>query len=278
VTAPLRLDPGSDGIARLVLDRPDRHNALSGDLIAALHDAADRIGADPSIRAVILSGAGPGFCAGADLAWMQAQVAADRAGRIAAATRLARMLQALNTLPKPLIGQVHGRAMGGGVGLMAVCDAVVIAADASVALTETRLGLIPATIGPYVLARIGEGAARRVFFSGRPVDGAGAVALGLAARAVPPGDLAAAALDEAAPYLQTAPGAVAAAKALARRLGPVIDDRVIADSITALADTWETPEAAAGIAAFLARRRPPWQDSAPETRPVRRTAPGKKPH
>jgi methylglutaconyl-CoA hydratase len=189
---------------------------------------------------------------------MRAQFAADRAGRMAEARRLAGMLQALNTLGKPLIGRVAGAAYGGGVGLMAVCDSVVATADARFGLTEVRLGLIPATISPYVLARIGEGRARGVFFSGRVFDAAEAVALGLVTRAV-----VAEALDEAveaeiAPYLAAAPAAVAAGKRLARSLGPRIDTEVIEATIGRLADTWETPEAQEGIAAFLEKRAAAW--------------------
>ncbi|TCP43000.1 crotonase/enoyl-CoA hydratase family protein [Rhodovulum marinum] len=246
------------GVARLTLNRVDKHNALSESLIAALHEAADRLGANPDVRAVVLTGNGASFCAGGDLAWMQAQMAADADTRAAAARRLARMLGALNTLPKPLIGRVQGQAFGGGVGLISVCDVAVAVNTARFALTETRLGLIPATIGPYVAARLGEAAARRVFLSGRRFDAGEAVALGLLARAVPEAELDAATEAEIAPYLACAPGAVARAKAQLRALGPRIDDAVIEDSIRRLVDAWESDEAAEGIAAFFGRRRPRW--------------------
>ncbi|HRO13008.1 MAG TPA: enoyl-CoA hydratase-related protein, partial [Amaricoccus sp.] len=210
------------------------------------------------VRVVVLAGEGRSFCAGGDLEWMRAQFAADRAGRIAEARRLAGMLQALNTLPKPLIGRVQGAAYGGGVGLMAVCDAVVASTDARFGLTETRLGLIPATISPYVLARVGEGRARAVFFSGATFGCDAARALGLVWRAVAPEALDAAVEAEIAPYLAAAPAAVAAAKRLARALGPRIDEEVIEATIARLADTWETPEAREGITAFLDRRQAAW--------------------
>ncbi|MEO0999284.1 MAG: enoyl-CoA hydratase-related protein, partial [Pseudomonadota bacterium] len=176
----------------------------------------------------------------------------------AEARRLAAMLSALNTLPKPLIGSVNGAAYGGGVGLVAVTDVAVAAEGAMLGLTETRLGLIPATISPYVLARMGEGRARRVFMSARRFDAAEGVALGLIARTVPAEALDAAVEAEVAPYLSAAPGAVAAAKALARALGPRIDDAVIEETVARLADTWETVEAQEGITAFLEKRRPGW--------------------
>jgi methylglutaconyl-CoA hydratase len=144
------------------------------------------------------------------------------------------------------------------VGLIAVCDAVVASAAARFGLTETRLGLIPATISPYVLARVGEGRARSVFFSGRRFDAAEAVALGLVTRAVAPEALDAAVAAEVEPYFATAPAAVAAAKRLARSLGPRIDEGVIEATIARLADTWETEEAREGIAAFLEKRQAPW--------------------
>lgn len=246
------------GVATLTLDRPDRHNAMSAAMIAELHAAAEALGADPAVRAVVLTGAGASFCAGGDLAWMQAQMAADGATRAEQAGALAAMLGALNALPKPLIGRIQGPAYGGGMGLIAVCDVAVGVEGARFGFTETRLGLIPATIGPYVLARMGEAMARRVFMSARLFDAAEAVRLGLLARAVAPADLDAAVEDEVAPYLACAPGAVAAAKALALRLGaaPAPDD--VAHSIAQLVARWESPEAAEGIAAFFARRKPAW--------------------
>jgi len=247
------------GIATLTLDRADKHNALSAQMIAELTAAAATIAADPAIRAVILTGAGKTFCAGGDLGWMRDQISASPQTRADEARKLAMMLHALNTLPKPLIGAVQGNAFGGGIGLMSVCDAVIAAEHAEFALTETRLGLIPATIGPYVIARMGEANARRVFMSGRRFDAPEAARLGLLARIVPAENLPRAALDEAAPYLSCAPGAVAEAKALARRLGPVIDESVIEATIDALVARWNSDEARQGIDAFFARRAAPWQ-------------------
>lgn len=246
------------GVARLTLDRPAKHNALDAAMIGELTEAAEALGHDPAVRVVVLAAAGESFCAGADLGWMRAQVEADGPARSREATRLAAMLNALNTLPKPLIGRVQGNAFGGGVGMMSVCDVAIGAAPARFGLTETRLGLIPATIGPYVLARIGEAMARRVFMSARLFGAEEAVTLGLLARAVAAEDLDATVEAEVAPYLACAPGAVAEAKALARRLGPPIDDGVIATTVEALVRRWESPEAAEGIAAFFDRRKPVW--------------------
>jgi len=246
------------GIVTLTLNRPDVHNAMDAVMIDELTAAATALGAGSLVRAVILTGQGASFCAGGDLGWMQVQIAANRTQRMAAAQRLADMLNALNTMPKPLIAAVNGAAFGGGVGLVSVCDVAVAADHAKFGLTETRLGLTPATISPYVLARMGEGKARRVFMSSRRFDAAEAQALDLVARVVPAEALMQTAMAEAEAYLACAPGAVASAKALARSLGAPITPAVIAATIEQLANTWEQAEAAEGIAAFFAKRKPNW--------------------
>ena len=246
------------GVATLLLARPEKHNALNAQMIAELTDAAAALGQDTTVRVIVLRGAGKSFCAGGDLGWMQEQMVADPATRAEEAGKLAWMLQALNTLPKPLIGALHGNAFGGGVGMASVCDAAIGADHIKLGLTEVRLGIIPATIGPYVLARMGEGRARRVFFSGRLFGAAEAVELGLLAKAVPAEALDAAIEAEVTPYLQTAPGAVAEAKALARDLGPKIDRDTIEKTIAALKTRWETEEAEVGIKAFFAKEKAPW--------------------
>ena len=246
------------GVATIWLDRPEKRNAMSGGMIDELHAAAQALGADAEVRVVVLAGRGEAFCAGADLGWMRAQAEAAPEMRAVEARRLAGMLRALNTLPKPLIGRLQGDAFGGGVGLASVCDAAVAAHGVRMAFTETRLGLIPATIGPYVCARMGEAAARRVFMSGRRFGAEEAVALNLLSRAVPPEALDEAVAEETEPYLDCAPEAVGRAKALLRSFGPAIDDEVVERSADALAACWSGPEAAEGIAAFFERRSPSW--------------------
>lgn len=259
MTETIRIETDARGVATLSLARPDKHNALSQAMMEELTEAAGRLGADPAVRVVVLAAEGASFCAGGDLGWMKAQMGADAETRRNGARLLAGMLSALNTLPKPLIGRVHGNAFGGGVGMMSVCDIAIAATDAKFGLTEVRLGLIPATIGPYVVARMGEDKARRVFFSARIFGADEAVTLNLAARAVSPGDLDAAIEAEVAPFLQAAPGAVAAAKAQCRALGPRIDMAAIEDSIERLVAVWEGDEAPEGIAAFFDKRKPNWQ-------------------
>ena len=246
------------GVATLMLNRPDKHNAMSAQMISDLTDAAKDIGANTDIRVVVLGANGASFCAGGDLNWMRDQMAADTATRRAGATALAQMLGALNTLPQPVIGRIHGNAFGGGIGLACICDVAIGVTGAKFGLTETKLGLIPATIGPYVLARMGESFARRVFMSSRVFDASEAETYGIIAKAVSPETLEVAIEAEVTPYLNCAPNAVAAAKALARRLGPRIDDTTVTASIDALIAAWDGKEAAQGIAAFFDKQPPPW--------------------
>ncbi|MFN3663939.1 crotonase/enoyl-CoA hydratase family protein [Yoonia sp.] len=254
----INLNVDARGVARLTLTRAEKHNALSQAMIDDLTAMAARIAADRRIRVVVLAAEGPTFCAGGDLGWMRDQMAGDDAQRRAAAGSLAGMLQALNTLPQPLIGRIHGNAFGGGVGLACVCDVAIAAKGARFGLTETRLGLIPATIGPYVIARMGAARARRVFMSSRIFDAEEAADLDILARVVPAETLDSAIAAEVEPYLHCGPQAVAAAKAYARSLGPVIDDATIARSIDALITSWSGAEAEEGIAAFFAKRLPQW--------------------
>jgi methylglutaconyl-CoA hydratase len=254
----IRVETDARGVATLTLNRPDKHNAMSAQMLEDLTKAAGMLADDEAVRVVVLTGAGKSFCAGGDLAWMQAQRDMDAETRGAEARKLAVMLQRLNTLPKPLIGRVQGNAFGGGIGMASVCDVAIGAANVKMGLTEVRLGIIPATIGPYVVARMGEGRARRIFFNGRIFDADEAVELGLLARAVAADDLDAAVEAEVIPYLACAPGAVADAKALTRRLGSPIDDAVIDDTIAALVRRWESEEAEEGIGAFFDKRKPRW--------------------
>ncbi len=255
----IRLEVGARGIARLILACPDRHNVLSAQMMDDIMQALARIDSDPEIRVVILQGEGRSFCAGGDLKWMLSQIETGPVERAAAARKLAHMLQALNICARPVIGRVHGNAFGGGIGMIAVTDVSIAAQGATFALTETKLGLTPATISPYVIARMGEAKARRVFMNARVFDAEEARELGLLARVVAPADLDAAILAEAESYLACAPGAVTAAKRLARDLGPRIDEAVIEHTVSALVTRWESGESREGIRAFLEKRDPFWK-------------------
>lgn len=254
----ITLTTDARGVATLTLNRPEKHNAMSAQMIRELTLAATQLASDTEVRVVVLTGVGKTFCAGGDLGWMKAQMEADEQTRFAEARKLAEMLSVLNALPKPLIGALQGNAFGGGVGLAAVCDVAIGVDTLKMGLTETRLGLIPATIGPYVIARMGAARARRVFMSARLFDAAEAVDLGLLSGSVSAEHLMDAVEAEVVPYLSCAPGAVASAKALVQKLGPQIDNAVIDNSISALVARWQTAEAQEGIAAFFEKRKPDW--------------------
>lgn len=254
----ITLSKDARGVATITLNRPDKHNALSGQMIADLSTAIADLEQDRSVRVVVLMGQGRSFCAGGDLAWMRAQMDADSATRAAEARKLADMLGAMNRLPKPVIARVHGAAFGGGVGLCCVADHVFATPVATFGLTETKLGLIPATIGPYVLARIGAGAARQVFMSSCPFDAAKARQLRIVSDVAPVQALDDAVETEIQAYLVCAPAAVAEAKKMTLEQGGAPDKAATDASIAALVARWEHPEARAGITAFFDRKAPPW--------------------
>lgn len=262
----LKLDIDARGVAWIILARPDKRNAMDEVMITELATAARRLGDDPVVRAVVLAGQGKSFCAGGDLDWMRRQSTQDRAGKVAQSMSLAHMLRDLDALPKPLIGRVHGDAYGGGIGLMSVCDMVFALSDTKFGLTEVRLGLIPANISPYVVRRLGEGAARRVFFTGRLFDAHEALTLGLVAGVAD--DLAgldARIEEELSWILHCAPGAVADAKALCLDVARASDGaRTAIDDLPRwtgekLADRWDTAEGREGIRCFFDRQTPPWR-------------------
>jgi methylglutaconyl-CoA hydratase len=254
----IRLNRDDDGIAWLTLARAQQHNAFNRMMIDEMTEAASMLASDDTLRAVVLSAEGKSFSAGGDLRWMQEQAAADRAGKMAEAHALAHMLLALNNLPMPLIARVQGNAFGGGIGLMAVADIVVAADTARFSLTETRLGLIPATIGPFVMRRLGVAGTRQTFITGSPMDAMRAQRLGLVSVAVPADDLDEALSNELKAVRAAAPGAMRTAKAYALGQLGQPDANVIEAAINVLADSWESDEAEAGITAFFDRKPPPW--------------------
>lgn len=255
-------------VALLTLDRPDVHNAFDEQMVRELTEALAVLDTMPSVRAVVLLGAGPSFCAGADLAWMKRMAGFGYEENVADAGALARMLQALARLSKPTIARVHGPTFGGGVGLVACCDIAIAATEATFALSEAKLGLIPATIGPYVIEAIGARAARRYMLTAERFDAAEAYRIGLVH------DLTAsvAELDERVnevlgSLLAAGPHAQAASKALVRAVAHrPIDERVVADTAERIATVRASDEAREGIAAFLTRRSPAWVPEALRTK------------
>jgi methylglutaconyl-CoA hydratase len=255
----IRFETDARGVATLTLARVDKHNALSAQMMTELEEAARRLASDPAVRVVVLAAEGKTFCAGGDLAWMREQFDMDADTRRVESRRIATVLGALYDLPQPLIGRVQGNALGGGVGLVSVCDMAIGVTGAKFGFTETRLGLIPANIGPYVLARMGGTRASEVFMSARVFGAEEAVRLNLLSRTVEPDGLDDAIEAEVLPYLFCAPGAVAEAKALMRDLAGRVTPEQVDLAIDALARRWQSDEAREGVGAFFDKRAPSWQ-------------------
>ena len=248
-----------NAVAIVILNRPDVHNAFNETLIAELTAALRALDADPSVRAVVLAGAGASFCAGADLNWMKKMAAFSRAQNLADASALAVMLSTLDALSKPTIARVHGAAFGGGAGLVACCDIAIGAQDATFAFSEARLGLIPAAISPYVVAAIGARAARRYFLTAERFTAAEAYRLGLLHDLALVEELDARINALLGALLTAGPHAQAECKALLRAIvNRPVDARIVADTAQRIARVRASPEGKEGVAAFLSKRKAAW--------------------
>ena len=241
------------------LARPKVHNAFDETLIAELTAAVRDAGADPAVRAIVVHGTGSTFCAGADLAWMKRMAGYGHAENLADANALAAMLSTLAECPKPTVACVNGPAYGGGVGLIACCDVAIGTSDAEFALSEVKLGLIPATIAPYVVAAIGERQARRYFVTGERFSAAEAYRIGLLHDIVPPVELDTRVNEVLGALLLAGPQAQREAKLLVRAVANrAIDAKLIADTAERIARVRATDEAREGVAAFLGKKSPAW--------------------
>jgi methylglutaconyl-CoA hydratase len=242
----------------LELNRPDVRNAFDDTTIREMTWWAESVASDRDVRAVVMSGAGPVFCAGADVRWMARVVDYSQEENLEDAGNAARLFLALDRLPMPVIGRVHGAALGGGAGLCAVCDIVVAADDVVFGFTEVKLGIIPAMIAPFVLAKIGRSAARELFVTGVRFDAARAQQIGLVHTVVPSAELDAAVAACIREVLTAGPEAVAAIKALipeVARRGPADATSLTAE---ALARRRVSNEGQEGLRAFLERRPAAW--------------------
>ena len=249
--------------AWVTLDRPEVRNALDDRLIAALRDQAHALAVDPDVHVVVLAGEGPSFCSGADLGWMRRMREYDEARNLEDALAVADMFHALASLPMPLVTRVHGAALGGGAGLMALSDIVIAAEDAQMGFTEARVGILPATIAPYVIGRLGLAAAKTLFLRAQRFDAVEAHRLGLVDEVCPASALdqvVRARLDELA---QGAPSAHRATKALVARLAPPPDEHQRGLTADAIARQRVSAEGQEGLNAFLERRQPAWQRPRP---------------
>jgi len=246
-------------VASLTLNRPEVHNAFDDVLISTLDGHLRAIATDEGIRAVVMQAEGPSFSAGADLAWMRRSAAQDAAVNLAEAKALAAMYARLYRLPQPTVALVHGAAVGGGVGLAACCDVVIASDTAQFRLSEVRIGLIPALVGPYVVRAIGERATRRYIVTAAWFSAAQAEQLGLVHMVVKYRDLASTSDAVVGDILKGGPAAHAAGKELTAFLaGRGIDDEVIAETAERIARLRATPEGREGLDAFLAKRHPAW--------------------
>src|SRR3954447_7435983 len=245
-------------VVRVTLNRPEVRNAFNEELIAEMTAWAESVTAAGPARVAILSGAGKMFSAGADLAWMSKMVAYTHEENVRDARAMARMFEALDRLPVPLIGRIHGAALGGGVGLAAVCDIVVAAEDAAFGFTEVKLGILPAVISPYAIAKIGRSAARELFLTGARFSAVRAREIGLVHAVGDEQELDRIVAKYVNDLLTSGPEAVAAAKRLIAEVCGVTRTAATEYAIDAIAERRVSKEGQDGMGAFLAKRPPSW--------------------
>lgn len=250
---------GEDGVAHVALTRPDKHNAFNADLIAELTATLEGFETDERVRCVLLTGEGRNFSAGADLDWMKSMADAGEAENLDDARALAGLMEALDGLSRPTVALVQGAAIGGGLGLVACCDVAVAAQGAFFALTEVRLGLIPAVIQPYVVAAIGHRATRYYTLTGERFEAAEALRLGLVHKVAPADELHTAGRKVVDSLLKGGPAAQAEAKDQLRTLrGPVEAAEAREDAAQRIARLRVSEQGQEGIGAFLEKRKPWW--------------------
>ena len=254
--AALLIDRGT--VTTVTLNRPDVRNAFDESMIAELTAFAEGVPEDGSVRAVVLRGAGAVFSAGADVQWMSKMLGYSREENLADARRAASMFLALDRIPVPVIGRIHGAALGGGSGLAAICDVVVAADDAMFGFTEVVLGILPAMISPYVVRKIGLSAARELCLSGARFSAARAKEIGLAHTVVPPVALDRAVADHLEAFRKAAPTAIARTKRLLAEVYGRRPGDVLSLTIDHIANQRVSPEGQEGLRAFLEKRTAAW--------------------
>jgi methylglutaconyl-CoA hydratase len=247
-----------EGVATLTLDRPEVHNAFDETLIGNLTEAFSGAGRDPAVRAIVLRANGKSFSAGADLNWMKRMATFSEAENLADARCLAGLLRVIDTCPKPVIARVQGNAFAGAIGLIACCDLAVSAATAEFAVTEVRLGLIPAVISPYLVRAMGARQARRWFLTAERFSAGQAMAMNLVHRVVPVSELDESVADWIHLLRKAGPEALKAVKELVAAVAPPPTDAVIEDTAKRIATIRASAEGKEGVAAFLEKRKPGW--------------------
>lgn len=258
----LSVDRSRRAVTRVTLARPGVRNAFNAELIAELTATFRMLAAEPpdALRAVVLAGEGPAFCAGADVEWMRASIGLSTEANEADARRLSEMLATIDECPAPVVARVHGAALGGGMGLCAVADVVLAVAGTTFGFTETRLGILPATIAPFVVPKIGESAARALFPTGERFDASRALAIGLVHEVLPDVTALDARVEAVVGELLAAgPTAARAAKAIIRELRGAAPDAARSLSVRRIATQRTSAEGQEGLGAFLEKRPPTWR-------------------
>ncbi len=245
-------------VERVALNRPVVRNAFNERVVAELRQWAEAAALDPDVRVAVLEGRGPVFSAGADLEWMARIATYSRDENLRDADAMAEMFESLDRLPKPLVGRIHGAAIGGGCGLAAVCDIVIAEKETIFGFTEVRLGLIPAVIAPYVIARIGESAARALFLTGARFTAQRAMEIGLVHHVVERNGLDSEVEAVVRDLLAGGPDALSATKALVGAVRGMSPSRARSVTVAAIAERRASSEGRAGVRAFLEKTRPPW--------------------
>jgi len=246
-------------VAYVRLNRPDVRNALNGDLIEQLRSTFESLSADPAVRAIVLSGDGKAFCGGADVAMMRESLELTHENNVSGARALSAMFRAIDGCSKPVVAKVHGAALGGGAGLVAVCDIAIAASDTAFGFTEVKLGIIPAVISPFVLAKIGASHARALFLTGERFDAKRAQAIGLVHEVVV-GDTLDVAIERVInEILSAGPNAIAAIKTLIARVRETPYGQTLDLTAEATAAQRVSDEGQEGLRAFLERRKPGWK-------------------
>src|SRR5437868_7714191 len=253
-------------IASVILDRPDVHNAFNDELVKRVTDTFTELGTRDDVRVIVLAGAGKSFCAGADLNWMKRMVQYTREQNLEDARAVGSMYLAIAKCPKPVIARIHGAALGGGAGLVAACDIAVAVESVQFGFTEVKLGIIPAIIAPFVIARVGPGRAREFFITGERFLAPVALNIGLIQH-VAAHELALDALIDSkiSQILTSAPGAIAAAKELIFGVAARNLESSLEFAAEAIAMARASAEGQAGMQAFLERHKPPWIEKAEKT-------------
>jgi methylglutaconyl-CoA hydratase len=246
-------------VATLTLNRPDVRNAFNDTMIAEITDAFRLLGADAGVRVIVLAANGPVFCAGADLNWMKKMAGYSHQENRADAAQLAAMLHAIYTCPKPVVARVQGDCYAGGMGLVAACDIAIAAEPAYFCLSEVKLGLIPATISPYVIRAIGENAARRYFLTAERFTAHEAHRIGLVHQVAAFDQLDVAVAEIVKALAANSPHAMQEAKRLVQDIaGAPLSDALIADTAERIADIRSSDQGKEGVKAFLEKRKPGW--------------------